>query len=126
MNHFPRTGVKQIDDEHRDITLLLLQIKKEKGNPAKIIEAFMGYVSTHFDRERAFMLTEGYPSADLQRHVEDHAHIRQIFLTDLMLGELNKDERLDAFRVAFGQHIAVFDQQLAAWIESCPSIIRHD
>jgi len=110
----PIVGVKEIDDDHREILFFLAQIKTNKENTPKILDVLSTFVQKHFAAEERLLRDACCPKPMVDSHSRDHARIQDLFVDGLVC-QAPTCEQLDAFRVAILDHIGSFDMVMAEW-----------
>ena len=82
-NNTLETGIKEIDNQHREIfnriDALEIAIFNGRGKTelVKIIEFIESYVKEHFDAEEKLLMDNHYP--DFTKHYEQHNKFRSLF-----------------------------------------------
>jgi len=118
-SNIPRTGIKAIDDEHKDLMLFLIQLKENSDNdPKKITQAFLDYSANHFEHEELYMARQNYPMEESHIHILEHrrlaSSIKKMLEKD---GGILSLENIHKIKVEFLTHIAIYDKMWAEWVE---------
>jgi hemerythrin-like metal-binding protein len=117
-------GVKEIDEEHREILFLIRRLKlaMAQDNPSTeidlILNSLADHALTHFSTEESHFLESGYPKADF--HAQEHRRFeRKInqFKKALTAGHVQiADEMFNHLSSWLTQHIEGADQEFAAFL----------
>lgn len=79
------TGIKKIDEQHKELVLKIAELLDMAKNPVTngikikgLISFLENYVKTHFATEEAFMKVKNYPG--MLPHVKEHQYFTSEFL----------------------------------------------
>lgn len=119
-----RTGIQQIDEEHKklfEIAEQAYQLKNEEFMPDKydhirhILEQLIEYTDTHFKHEEEYMQSIGYKQMFMQK-VQHDALRKQMAEWDLDAIDENQDETIDKILHIvtdwLAEHILGYDKQI--------------
>jgi hemerythrin len=113
-------GIEDVDSEHRDLVVLINTLHDSMlagASPADIVQGISGIytlVSTHFEREEAFMRETRYMA--YAEHKEDHEvlldDLREI-IDQVRSGDSYTEARLsDDLQYWFSEHFRTHDARL--------------
>lgn len=107
----PILGIDQIDDEHREILLFLVQIEESSDDIEKIVNNFIDYATLHFSHEERLMFEREYPGRD--KHIEEHTRIQNLINDHIVQYD---PDQLEFIRTTILNHISTYDVAMARWV----------
>lgn len=76
MSPLPKIGVPELDKDHREVMVYLLQLNSETLDQANL-DFFVEYFKEHRRKEEKIMISMGYPF--MEEHFRDHRNLEELF-----------------------------------------------